>query len=147
MSIPVRSVYYDGACPLCAREMERYASLRGAAGVRFVDIAGPRFDPAREGLAGRDYGTYLHARRGDGVWLVGVDAFLGLWETLPALRPLAAAARLGPVKALLSAAYRLFAPLRPRLPFRRPCDPGGACRPGPAPLPAAAGRSKAVTSL
>ena len=40
------TLYYDGACPVCALEMDHLRSRDAAARLVFVDIAAPGFDPA-----------------------------------------------------------------------------------------------------
>lgn len=36
---PACTVYYDGACPLCQREISFYRQRKGAEAVRWVDVA------------------------------------------------------------------------------------------------------------
>ena len=39
MPTPACTVYFDGACPLCRREIAHYRSQKGAASMAWVDIA------------------------------------------------------------------------------------------------------------
>jgi len=121
-------MYFDGDCPLCAREVAWLAARDGASRIRFVDIAAPAFDPAplgrtREQLMGR-----LHARDARGQWLTGMAvlraayAQVGLGALLaptgwPLLRP------------LFDVAYALFARVRPHLPGRRSAACDDRCAP------------------
>jgi len=41
-TIPALTVYFDGACPLCRREIAHYRSRDRAARIAFLDIAADR---------------------------------------------------------------------------------------------------------
>jgi predicted DCC family thiol-disulfide oxidoreductase YuxK len=115
---PRATVYYDGACPLCSREIGTYRRLRGADQLCWIDVSrqeaplGP--DLSREAALAR-----FHVRLGDGTLASGGAAFVRLWESLPGLRWLAAIASRPPLSWALEPAYRLFLRLRPWL-KRRP---------------------------
>lgn len=120
---PRLTVYYDGGCPLCEREIGYYRRRRGAGRVRWVDIAqcddralGPDLDRAAAFAR-------LHARRPDGVLLSGARAFAALWQALPGLQPLGRIAALPGIVHGLEWAYRGFLRVRPL--WRRPA---AACR-------------------
>jgi len=126
---PALDVFYDGACPLCRREIAHYQRLRADPPVRFVDLstdALPAHAPERAALLAR-----LHVRHADGRWRHGAAAFVALWACLPGWRWAARAARLPGVLPALELAYRAFLRLRPLWRPRAPCE--GACPPkGPA---------------
>jgi demethoxyubiquinone hydroxylase (CLK1/Coq7/Cat5 family) len=114
---PPLTVLYDGACPLCRREIghaQRLAAGRGGAGIAFVDIAGsgcPLPDaPTQAQLLAR-----FHVRRADGTWLDGAAAFAEMWSRLPGWRWLARIARGPGMLPLMEQAYRGFLRLRPAL--------------------------------
>lgn len=109
------TVWYDGACPLCRREIALMRRLDRARAIGFVDVA----DGATDGAAGCpvDRAALLarfHARE-DGVMLSGAAAFAAMWRAIPLLRPIGLAARRPWVLALLERSYRLFLRVRPRL--------------------------------
>lgn len=114
------TVYYDGACPLCAREIATYRRLRGAERLCWVDASdrGPEGlgpDLSREAALAR-----FHVRTADGTLVSGGAAFVRVWSALPGLRWLAAIAGRPPLSWALEPAYRLFLRLRPLLArFRR----------------------------
>lgn len=107
-------VYFDGSCALCSVEIGHYARQRGAQRLCFVDASAPGAqtgdDLSRDAAMRR-----FHVRRADGQLLSGARAFVTIWETLPAWRPLARLARVSGVIVLLEGAYRLFLPVRPLL--------------------------------
>lgn len=108
------TVYFDGSCALCSLEIGHYARQRGAQRLCFVDAsaAGTQTgnDLPRDAAMQR-----FHVRLADGRLLSGARAFVAIWDTLPAWRPLARLARLPGIIVLLEGAYRLFLPLRPLL--------------------------------
>ena len=80
---PPLTVLYDGACPLCRREIGVYRSLRPTAPVCFADVSDPASQlpsgTTREQLLAR-----FHVRGSDGQLLSGAQAFLALWAALAA---------------------------------------------------------------
>ena len=107
------SMLYDGACPLCRREIALYRGLRSEQALRFVDMSGASALPpatTREQLLAR-----FHVQRADGTLVSGADAFLILWAHLPGWRGLARAGRLPGMVWLLERVYRLFLRWRPAL--------------------------------
>lgn len=117
-------VYYDGACPLCSREMRLLAGRDRRHRIRFVDIAAEGFDAASTGVAWEALMERIHARLPDGTVLEGVEVFRRLY-TLLGFGWLVAPTRLPGISHLLDAAYRLFARNRLRLTGRcedRACE-------------------------
>ncbi len=107
------SVLYDGACPLCRREIALYRGLRTERALRFVDVSGASAVPAqatREQLLAR-----FHVQLADGTLVSGAAAFLTLWAHLPGWRWLARAGRLPGMAWLMERFYRLFLRWRPAL--------------------------------
>ncbi len=123
MSAPVATctVYFDGACPLCRREIAHYQSQEGAASIAWIDAAS--CDAA---MLGADLGreaalARLHVRLADGSLVSGASAFAAMWTSLPAYRWLASIASRRLVMKVLEGAYSGF--LRLRRLWRRP-QPG-----------------------
>lgn len=115
---PKPTLYYDGACPVCAREIALYRRQPGADGVEWVDVA--RCDGARlgPGLTREAALARLHLRLPDGRLLDGAAAFTGLWQVLPRWAWLGRLLGSGWRLRLLEAAYRGF--LRLRRGWRQP---------------------------
>ncbi len=125
MDQPPLLLFYDGLCPLCAREIAYYRRRLHGADVFFLDITDPAFDVAHYGLDPRRVRRVLHVKVGDEV-RTGVNAFMALWERVPGHAWLARLASRPGVYRVLAAGYSLFAFFRPLLPRRRRCA-GGAC--------------------
>jgi predicted DCC family thiol-disulfide oxidoreductase YuxK len=104
-------VWYDGACPLCIREIALMRRLDRAGQIDFVNVA----DPTASCPLDR---TLLLARfhaSENGIMLSGAAAFAAMWRAIPLLRPLGLAARNRTILALLERAYLRFLRIRPRL--------------------------------
>jgi predicted DCC family thiol-disulfide oxidoreductase YuxK len=109
--IPQVTVWFDGGCPLCRREIALMRRLDRRGRIDFVDVA----DPAGTCPIDRaDLLARFHAREGD-VMLSGAAAFAAMWRAIPLLRPLGLAARWPAIAWLLERAYRRFLRVRPAL--------------------------------
>jgi predicted DCC family thiol-disulfide oxidoreductase YuxK len=111
---PELTVLYDGACPLCRREIDLYRDLPASAPVCYADISqhDTTLPPGvtREQLLAR-----FHVRAADGRLLSGAAAFLALWAALPGWHWLARLGRLPGVEWAMERAYRLFLLGRPAM--------------------------------
>ncbi len=108
------TVLYDGACPLCRREVGVYQGLTPRQPLAWCDVS----DPATALPAGATRDAYLarfHVLRGGTEVLSGARAFVALWSALPGWRWLARAAALPGATSGLELAYRGFLRLRPAL--------------------------------
>lgn len=107
-------VFYDGACPLCMREIRMLQGRDQRQRIRFVDIAANGFDAASVGLTWETLMDRIHGRLPDGTMVEGVEVFRRLYAAV-GFAPLVALTRLPGVKQLLNVAYRAFAKNRLRL--------------------------------
>jgi predicted DCC family thiol-disulfide oxidoreductase YuxK len=111
---PALTVLYDGACPLCRREISVYRSLRSDTPVCFADISDVSVSlPA--GTTRQQLLARFHVQSSDGQLLSGAKAFLALWAALPGWRWLALAGRLPGASWLMERTYQLFLRVRPTL--------------------------------
>jgi predicted DCC family thiol-disulfide oxidoreductase YuxK len=74
-------VFYDGACPLCSREMAHYRKHDRLHRMEMVDIAAPNFDAATYGLDPEKVQQVMHVRMADGRVFTQVRAFVKIWES------------------------------------------------------------------
>ncbi|WP_443218115.1 thiol-disulfide oxidoreductase DCC family protein [Pseudomonas sp. MIL19] len=120
------TLYYDGDCPLCAREIQLLRKRASAERLSLVDISREDFQAETTGYSKEILQNRLHARFADGEWVTGLDATLWSWRaagldrwaaplTWPALRP------------VLELGYRLFCRLRPHLTWLPHPDAGQRC--------------------
>jgi predicted DCC family thiol-disulfide oxidoreductase YuxK len=107
-------VFYDGACPLCLREMRMLLGRDRRRRIRFVDIAASDFDATSVGLTWQALMDRIHGRLPDGTMIEGVEVFRRLYAAV-GLGPLVALSRLPGIRQLLDVAYGAFAKHRLRL--------------------------------
>lgn len=115
-SLPVHSagptIYYDGGCPVCSREIAVYQRQAGAETCTWVDAS--RCDESELGvdLTRAAAMQRLHVRQADGRLVNGARGFAAIWSALPRTAWLGRLATLPPVNVLLEAGYRGFLGLR-----------------------------------
>ncbi len=106
------TVWFDGACPLCRREIALFRKLDRRGAIHFEDVSRPDascpLDPAE--LLAR-----FHARERGGPVVSGAAAFAAMWRAIPLLRPIGELARMPPLLWLLERLYTVFLRIRPRL--------------------------------
>lgn len=127
--MPKRTIFYDGLCQLCSREIALFRHRVRDGSLAYADISLPGFDAASFGIDPARAHKQMHVRNEEtGEMLVGVDALLAMWECVPGFRRLAEFTRLPGIRQLSTVGYALFAWIRPRLPKRkRPACDTGAC--------------------
>ncbi len=118
---PVRPmVFYDGGCPLCRREIAHYRRIDSAERLRWVDALKKPGTLAEHGLSLERAMAELHVLDEAGRWQRGVDAFLVIWQNLPAYRWLAKLVITLGLRRPLGFVYRHFAAWR----YRQRCETG-----------------------
>ena len=109
---PQCTVYFDGDCPICSREINIYRRAAGGDTIAWIDAS--RCDDAL--LAnGPDRASALrrfHVRCEDGTMVSGAAAFVAVWERLPAFSRVARICSNRGILALLEWIYRAFLKLR-----------------------------------
>lgn len=118
------TVFYDGSCSICSREIAHYRTLNRAGLLDFVDISIASFDAGAWGLDQSAVMKSIHVRDAAGRIYQGVDAFRALWLGLPGLRyrRLSQLLSLPGLHLLAVFGYRVFARLRHLLPQPVPGD-------------------------
>ncbi len=119
-------IYYDGLCHLCSREIDHYKKMRGASNIEFIDITAHSFSAASEGVDPVEIHKSIHVRDKWGHIQTGVDAFITIWNELPALKFIVPIAKAKPIHLVLEALYGIFAKVRPLLP-KKSCENSPYC--------------------
>jgi predicted DCC family thiol-disulfide oxidoreductase YuxK len=111
METSIVTVWFDGNCPLCTREIAAMRKLDRKGAISFIDVMSNGADCPldRTQLLAR-----FHAEE-NGQLLSGAAAFAAMWRAIPMLRPLGLVARNKWVLAGLERAYIFFLRVRPQL--------------------------------
>ena len=114
-------VFFDGGCPLCAKEIDFIRWLDKKNVLIFTDIDADEFNPEQE--TGLDFETLMasiHGRLADGTIIHGVEVFRQLYGRT-SLKWVIPVTRLPGITQLLDVIYDFFARHRLRLTGR--CTP------------------------
>lgn len=107
------TVYHDGTCPLCRREMA--LAKRVTEDVAFVDVSGAGATEVAPGLTGDAAMQRFHVRLANGETLSGAAAFLEMWSQSPGLYWLRRWNRRPWLVRGLDAVYSVFLRVRPTI--------------------------------
>lgn len=105
------TVWYDGTCPLCLREIALMRRLDRGRRIDFIDLGDPT---AACPIDRRLMLARFHACE-SGRIVSGAAAFAAMWRAIPLLRPFGLAARHHLVLRWLEALYLRFLDVRPTL--------------------------------
>lgn len=115
MSASKPTVYYDGSCPLCRREIGYYRSRPGAEDFDWTDVSNICDGMAAPDLCQADAMARFHVRDGDGRLMSGAAAFARLWSGIAGFAWLGRVAAWPGLRHVLEAAYRGSLVIRPAL--------------------------------
>jgi 3-demethoxyubiquinol 3-hydroxylase len=110
---PSLTVYFDGACPVCSREIAMYRRQPGSEACVWVDASRCSASELGPGLDSQRALARMHVRQADGRLVSGAAAFILMWQAFPATRWLGRLAALPPLPWVLELGYRLFLRVRP----------------------------------
>ena len=106
------TLYYDGACPLCIREIGLLRRLERGKHIDYLDISPPEaaeYCPIpREVLLAR-----FTVKTADGEMVDGAQAFTEAWSKVPLLTWLRWFGRFAPTHCALNFVYAVFLKVRP----------------------------------
>lgn len=109
------TVFYDGKCGLCRREIAHYQAISPQSVFHWVDITVNPSAIEQLGVQYADGLKRLHAQDAQGHLSIGVDAFLLIWRQLPRWRILAKIVGTPGIRSIAKLIYTGFAAWR----FRR----------------------------
>ncbi len=110
------TVMFDGACPLCRREVGVYQALEPLEPVAWLDVSDVSQTSAS--MSPEDRARYLarfHVRLRSGQLLSGAAAFVALWQTMPGWHWLGRVGTLPGVTPMLEVLYDGFLHVRPHI--------------------------------
>lgn len=114
---PRLTVFFDGACPMCRREIAYYQRMDKTRVVAWQDVSvtAPLLE-CPDGLCQADLMRRFHVMDSAGQVFSGAAGFAHLWSVLPAPWPLLGRfAGFPGLVQMLELAYRGFLPMRPWL--------------------------------
>lgn len=101
------TVLYNGACPICRREIEHYRRLdrQGREALEWRDVTDRGSGDVRCLIDPEAARQRLHVVDRDGSVLAGVPAFARIWENLPRYRWLGTLVRLPILRSVAAGGY------------------------------------------
>lgn len=109
------TVFYDGACPVCSREVSFYRQCSGADALTWTDVSLSVECEVAPGLSKEAALGRFHVATPDGRLVAGGKAFAAVWTAIPRFRVLGRTFRIWPLRCILNFAYDLFLMVRPLL--------------------------------
>jgi 3-demethoxyubiquinol 3-hydroxylase len=106
------TVWYDGSCPLCRREISVYQGQSSQRPINWLDVSDSRC-AIPSGFERDELMKRFHVRTSTGQVVSGAAAFVSIWSELPGWRYLAALAKLPGALGLMEWAYQRFLLVRP----------------------------------
>lgn len=77
------TVFYDGSCSVCCREMQGYQRNNPQNRLIFIDISQHDFSAQKYGRTEQGFMARMHVRDADGTYATGVAAFMLIWQAYP----------------------------------------------------------------
>ncbi len=109
------TVYFDGVCQLCSKEINYYKKIAPPGSFEWIDIARNSDALKDQNISQQEALLYLHVKDLSGEIHVGVDAFKLIWNQLPRWQYVATLLGVPPINYIAKILYSSFARLR----FRR----------------------------
>ncbi len=81
ISLPV-TLFYDGECPLCMREIDHLSKKNRKGLLKLIDIRQDGFQEKYPEFDVVELDRFIHAKLADGRVVKGVDATLAAWEAV-----------------------------------------------------------------
>lgn len=103
------TVFYDGKCGLCSKEINHYRKIAPQGIFEWQDITEFSDDLKKEGITLSEGLKLLHAKDHSGNMHVGVDAFILIWKQMKRWKILANLVSLPGIKGITNLSYQLFA--------------------------------------
>jgi predicted DCC family thiol-disulfide oxidoreductase YuxK len=106
------TVFYDGKCGLCSKEINHYRKIAPAGIFDWQDVTKSADELKKEGISLHKGLKLLHAKDNNGGIHVGVDAFILIWKQLKRWHVLAILFGFPIIRQIANGIYRIFASWR-----------------------------------
>ena len=108
------TVYFDGSCSLCRREVNLYKNISGD-NVEWKDVSALPAGMIDPDLSKCDAMARFHVRKETGELVSGATAFAAVWRHMPGFRILAPVLSWPGIRQIAEGLYRVFLLMRPAL--------------------------------
>lgn len=115
------TIFYDGICIICSREINHYLTIDKGKSLDVIDISDPMFKPELYNIKFKDFKKELHTIDEKGRIYTGVDSFIQIWSRIPRYELAAKFSQLKLVRPILILFYKFFAN------YIRPISPKNDC--------------------
>merc|ERR1719242_2207410 len=106
------TVFYDGKCGLCSKEINHYKKIAPQGVFHWQDVTQSAEELEKRGISLAESLRLLHATNTEGELHIGVDAFILIWSQLDRWRLLGRLVALPPVRKVADLLYTAFADKR-----------------------------------
>ncbi len=106
------SIFYDGKCNLCSKEINYYKKIDEKKKLEFIDVTHEKKKLKKLKINYNDSLMFLHVIDKNGHVHKGVEGFIIIWQELQYWRYLAVFVSFTPVKILVSFFYKIWAKKR-----------------------------------
>lgn len=118
------TIFYDGACHLCSKEIEHYKKIDSTHKILYLDIAKKSFNFSDYNFDEKILKKYFHVRDQNLKIHMGVDAFYLIWKELDTFKFFQSLYEFNPTQKIMKIFYYLFSQVRPFLPKKKQCSEG-----------------------
>ena len=112
---PPLTVFFDGSCPICSKEIAFYKTRVGADTLSWVDVSDGKTVITQEAVTREELMARFHVQNSDGQLVSGGAAFAELWAALPAFKIIGKLFKLPVFSFMINIGYDFFLVLRPKV--------------------------------
>ena len=108
------TVFFDGSCPICSKEINFYKMRAGADELSWVDVSDEEIPIPIQTRSREELMARFHVLSSSGELVSGGAAFAELWASLPAFKIFGKIFKLPILRYLINVGYDIFLTLRPK---------------------------------
>ena len=108
------TVFFDGSCPICSKEINFYKMRAGADELSWVDVSDEEISIPIQTRSREELMARFHVLSSSGELVSGGAAFAELWASLPAFKIFGKIFKLPILRYLIDVGYDIFLTLRPK---------------------------------
>ena len=108
------TVFFDGSCPICSKEINFYKMRAGADELSWVDVSDEEIPIPIQTRSREELMARFHVLSSSGELVSGWSAFAELWASLPAFKIFGKIFKLPILRYLIDVGYDIFLTLRPK---------------------------------